>query len=221
MSIIPEVECYRCGEHYSALRSRCPNCGTRRVTQSGRTPAATPATVKGTPASDRAETNTKWQMIFGLILVAAVILAVIIMVSTGLKGLDGNEAGTSSRVTPAPPEETVIASIPTVETPPTPSPTPTPKPDAVKVYFFEKELTEFTLAPSETVKLKAQAVPAGDFAGARFKWTVSDDSVVQLNVSDDTTECSCTWLKHQPGGVTLTVECNGVTTEIHIYTRNS
>jgi hypothetical protein len=115
----------------------------------------------------------------------------------------------------------VIASIPTVETPPTPSPTPTPKPDAVKVYFFEKELTEFTLAPSETVKLKAQAVPAGDFASARFKWTVSDDSVVQLNVSDDTTECSCTWLKHQPGGVTLTVECNGVTTEIHIYTRNS
>ena len=68
MSVIPEVKCRRCGQSFSALRSRCPNCGTRRVAQSGRTPAATPGTVKGTAAYERAEANTKWQMIFGLIL---------------------------------------------------------------------------------------------------------------------------------------------------------
>ena len=76
MGMIPDVRCRRCGETFSSLRSRCPNCGTRRVSQSGRTPATTPGTVKGTASYDRAETNTKWQMIFGLILVVAVILAV-------------------------------------------------------------------------------------------------------------------------------------------------
>ena len=82
MSIIPEVKCRRCGESFSVLRSRCPNCGTRRVAQSNRTPAPTPSTVKGTAAYERAETNTRWQMICGLIRVVAVILAVIVMVST-------------------------------------------------------------------------------------------------------------------------------------------
>ena len=50
MSLIPEVKCRRCGESFSSMRSRCPNCGTRRVSQSGRTPAATPGTVRGTEA---------------------------------------------------------------------------------------------------------------------------------------------------------------------------
>ena len=73
MPVIPEVKCRRCGETFSSLRSRCPNCGTRRVAQSGRTPSPTPGTVKGTASYERAETNTKWQIIFGLILVAAVV----------------------------------------------------------------------------------------------------------------------------------------------------
>ena len=54
MSVIPQVKCRRCGESFSALRSRCPNCGTRRVTQSGRTPAPTSSQVKGTAAYERA-----------------------------------------------------------------------------------------------------------------------------------------------------------------------
>ena len=90
MSMIPEVKCRRCGATFSSMRSRCPNCGTRRVAQSGRAPSTTPGTVKGTASYERAETNTKWQMIFGLILVVAVILAVIVMVSTSLDGSDSS-----------------------------------------------------------------------------------------------------------------------------------
>ena len=96
MGMIPEVKCRRCGETFSSLRSRCPNCGTRRVAQSTRTPGTTPGTVRGTASYERAETNTKWQMIFGLILVVAVILAVIVMVSTSLDGADN----VPSKVTP-------------------------------------------------------------------------------------------------------------------------
>ena len=95
MPMIPEVKCRRCGEVFSSMRSRCPNCGTRRVTQSGRTPSPTPGTVQGTASYERAETNTKWQIIFGLILVAAVVLAVIVMVTTSLEGADVKQQGTA------------------------------------------------------------------------------------------------------------------------------
>ena len=107
MSMIPEVKCRRCGETFSSMRSRCPNCGTRRVTQSGRTPGTTPGTVRGTASYERAETNTKWQMIFGLILVVAVILAVIVMVSTSL---EGTEKRGNATITPPPPLRTMFPS---------------------------------------------------------------------------------------------------------------
>ena len=116
MSMIPEVKCRRCGETFSSLRSRCPNCGTRRVSQSGRSPAPTPGTVKGTASYDRAEANTKWQMIFGLILVVAVILAVIVMVSTSLDGADN----VPSQITPP---VAVTNNVPVIEAAPTPPPT--------------------------------------------------------------------------------------------------
>ena len=99
MSMIPEVKCRRCGETFSSMRSRCPNCGTRRVTQSSRTPSTTPGTVRGTASYERAETNTKWQLIFGLILVVAVVLAVIVMVTTSLEGMD-NAQQSNIQITP-------------------------------------------------------------------------------------------------------------------------
>lgn len=222
MSILPEVKCRRCGQTFSALRTSCPNCGTRRVSQSGRTPAPTPSTVKGTAAAERADTNTRWQMIFGLILVVAVILAVIVMVSTSLNGLDNGvpSAAGRTKTTPTPeptPEMTVI------EAPPTPVPTPTPKPDSVKVFFFEKDYTDkdFTIKNGwEPVKLTAQAYPVGNFPDATFKWTISDDSVIKITVSEDTKECTCEFVSHRPGGVTLTCSCNGVEAKVTIYTGN-
>ena len=221
MSVIPEVKCRRCGESFSALRSRCPNCGTRRVTQSGRTPATTPGTVKGTAAYERAETNTKWQMIFGGILVFAVILAVIVMVTVHPDGLDntgtagqGIVTGPTPTPTPDPGSQTIIVQ------PPTPSPTPVPIPESVKVFFFEDEKEEFTEKVGEAVKLKAVAYPVDQFPNATFKWSVNDESVIKLTVSDDTKECEVLCLKHQPGGVTLTVECNGVKKDVKVYTKN-
>ena len=77
MGFIPRLTCRRCGRQYSGLHSRCPYCGTRRVKSSDRVPSPTPAMNPGTDAARRAGTGTKWQMIFGAILLGAVILAVI------------------------------------------------------------------------------------------------------------------------------------------------
>ena len=213
MSVIPQVKCRRCGESFSALRSRCPNCGTRRVTQSGRTPAPTSSQVKGTAAYERAETNTRWQLIFGLILVVAVILAVIVMVSTSLNGQDGG-----SKVTAPPTEAPSATPIYVVEEPPTPPPTPTPTVSEIKIFFFEKELTEFTMHEGdEPLTIKAQVYPIEDFSDAKLKWSVDDESVFKLTPSEDTKECKCEILSRKDGGVKLSVTCNGFEYSIRVY----
>lgn len=222
MSMIPEVTCRRCGQSFSALRTRCPNCGTRRVVQTGRTPAATPSTVKGTPAYDRAETNTRWQMIFGLILVVAVILAVIVMVSTSLNGLD-NQAPASrrSRSTPTP---VVVTEDPMlyIETAPTPSPTPTPTVESIKIFFFQSELTQekggFTMyVGDEPLTFTARAYPADTFADASFSWYTDDPDCLKLTPSEDGKECKVQILQAKAGGTRLYVSCFGTEYFIPAY----
>lgn len=215
MSVIPQVKCRRCGESFSALRSRCPNCGTRRVTQSARTPSPTPSTVKGTAAYERAETNTKWQIIFGLILVAAVILAVIVMVTTTLDGLDN---GGKTKITPAPATE----ALPTIDLPPTPSPTPTPTVEAIKIFNWNNEIkSDFTMHMGEApVPLKAVAYPIETFTNARYNWRCSDETLMKITVSEDTSECTCEILGTRNGGVSLTCECNGTEVTLIVYLVN-
>lgn len=212
MGMIPEVKCRRCGETFSSLRSRCPNCGTRRVAQSSRVPGPTPGTVKGTAAYDRAEANTKWQMIFGLILVVAVILAVIVMVSTSLDGADNTE----SKITPP---IAVTNDIPAIEAAPTASPTPTPSLEKIEIKFYERTLdTDFTmrLVDAQTLTLTAVPYPM-TVEGVKFTWSVSDDSVLQIVPSEDTQTCDVTQIGTINGGVRLTVEAFGVEKSITVY----
>ena len=215
MKIIPEVQCRRCGEVYSSLRSSCPACGTRRVSQSGRTPGVTPGTVKGTAAYDRAQANTKWQMIFGLILVIAVILAVIVMVSTSLDGADKGTSGKTAVTPAAPPQES--SGIPVVEAPPTPPPTPTPSVEKVQIRYATTESLEFAMHVGETpVTVNAVAYPV-TIENPVFTWTCSNTDAMKITVSEDTKECTCEILQSLPGGVKLKVSCFGVEKEIPVY----
>lgn len=212
MSMIPEVKCRRCGETFSSMRSRCPNCGTRRVTQSGRSPSTTPGTVRGTVSYERAETNTKWQMIFGLILVVAVILAVIVMVTTSLKGSDSNN--TQTVVTPP-----VIQETPVVEAPPTPQPTPTPTVESIRIMYYTTPIeTEFTMREGDApIVLTAQVLPL-TIQGVKVTWTSSNEEILKVTATDDLT-CSVEILGTNNGGVKLTAECLGVTKDLTVYCR--
>ncbi len=221
MGMIPEVKCRRCGATFSSLPSRCPNCGTRRVTQSSRTPAPTPGTVRGTASYERAEANTKWQMIFGLILVVAVILAVIVMVSTSL-----NEADSSvgSKVT-AP-----IASandLPTIDSAPTPSPTPTPSLEKIEIQFYATAIdTDFTLKRSDnggegSIELTAVPYPM-TVQGVSFKWSCDTDGKLEFTPSDDTQKCVVKLAEGAgDGSCKLTVSAFGVEKTVTVYYHES
>ena len=213
MNLIPEVKCRRCGKTFSSLRSRCPNCGTRRVSQSGRTPGTTPGTVKGTVAYERAETNTKWQLIFGLILVAAVILAVIVMVSTSLDGADVSSKKNSNIATPP----VVTEAAPTIEAAPTPPPTPTPTVEKIRIMYYEQEKeTDFLMhLGDEPVPLTAQVLPL-TIQGVKVNWSVDNEEILKVTSTGDLS-CQVEILGTIGGGVRLTAECLGVTQTITVY----
>lgn len=212
MSLIPEVKCRRCGESFSSMRSRCPNCGTRRVSQSGRTPAATPGTVKGTEAYERAAVNTKWQLIFGLILVVAVILAVIVMVSTGLNGADAPAAKT----TPTPAAQ---SAAPTPPPAPTPTPTPPPNVEKISIRYYENIKEDFSIRVDEVVPLNALVTPTD--ISDKVTWSVDSENeqYVEITVDpEDGNKCEVKCISKIPaGGITLYAELFGVKAQCQIY----
>ena len=212
MSLIPEVKCRRCGESFSSMRSRCPNCGTRRVSQSGRTPAATPGTVKGTEAYERAAVNTKWQLIFGLILVVAVILAVIVMVSTGLNGADAPAAKTTP--TPA-----VQSAAPTPPPAPTPTPTPPPNVEKISIRYYETIKEDFSIRVDEVVPLNALVTPTDISDKVTWRVDSENEQYVQITVDpEDGNKCEVKCISKIPaGGITLYAELFGVKAQCQIY----
>ena len=214
MPMIPEVKCRRCGETFSSLRSRCPNCGTRRVTQSSRTPSPTPGTVKGTAAYERAETNAKWQIIFGLILVTAVVLAVIVMVTTSLEGADVKQQTTV--ITPP----VVTEYIPPIEEPPTPPPTPTPTVEGLRVMFFTTEIqNDFTIWVDDPIDLTVQVMPL-TLQGLQVSWRSSNPEILTVESTDEyAVHVECHDNGSLPSSAKLTLTCAGFEKELTVYCR--
>ena len=205
MGFIPQITCRRCGCRYSALRHRCPSCGTRRVQQSGRIPGTTPSAVKGTPANERAADNRKWQLIFGAILLLAVIIAMIVMISVSLKDADGPDKPFQ---TPPP-----ATAEPTPPPAPTPTPTPTPEVSKITIYWYTEERTEFTANVGDQTPLNASVYPL-DIDVSNIKWSTSDDTILNLNTTSGK-DVTVTGLRS--GWVTLYAECFGVKAECRIY----
>ena len=214
MSMVPEVKCRRCGETFSSLRSRCPNCGTRRVAQSARTPAPTPGTVSGTAAYERAETNAKWQIIFGLILVAAVVLAVIVMVTTSLEGADVKQQTTS--ITPP----VVTEYVPVIEAAPTPEPTPTPTVEGLRVMFYTTEIqTDFTLWVDDDIDLTVQVMPL-TLQGLKVDWKSSNPDILSVEKTDEyAVHVAAIDDGTLPKSAKLTLTCAGYEKELTVYVR--
>lgn len=206
MSVIPHVTCRRCGREYSGMRSRCPYCGTRRVKSTDRVPMGTASETGGTPASERAAVNTKWQMLFGVILLIAVVIAVIVLITISISG---SKNPTPNNTVATPPVQTTAITEPPAATPsPSPTPSPTPQVSSITITFLGSERTEFAAKVGEVVALKAKVYPVD--TEAEVVWASEDESVVKVDQEGNVTAVG-------RGNTKISASCGGQTATCKVY----
>ena len=192
MSVIPKITCRRCGREYSGLRSRCPYCGTSRKKSAERIPLRTSSENAGTPAAEHAAVNTKWQLLFGGILLIAVVAAVIVLITVSLNA----EKNSSAAVDPTPPA-TVSSAAP-----------PTPSVTSVTITFLGSKRTEFAAKVGDEVQLSATVYPTG--TDQTVTWSSKDESVAKVSDKGVVTGVG-------KGTTTITAECGGVKADCTVY----
>ena len=219
MGFIPEITCRHCGKKFSGLHKRCPHCGAERTSQIGK-PIPRPAGTEGAPASGNTasgkkkssgmaaslfHSNTKWQFIFGCVLIVLVIVAVIVLISASL--------GKSETVKP---EETPDVPPAEVTTPPpTPTPTPTPEPTipvaSISITFLGSPLKEFTQRiGADPLQLKAEIYPVEAAATAKLQWRSSDEGIITVDQTGLVTAVG-------PGWAEVIVECGGQAVSCNVW----
>ena len=215
MDLIPQVTCRRCGTEYSSLQSRCPKCGARKLKQTQRAPGTTSGTVAGTYANDQAQVNTRWQMTFAAILVVAVILAMIVLISTSLNTTSGGAATKpSNNPGPIEVEDTLPTPTPTV----TPSPTPMPEITSLELYYAGSKITEFTEAVGRETPLTLTYYPMNvPVQASDIKWSSDNESVAVVEGDQK----GCVIKNVGTGKATITVELFGKTANVVVYGRES
>ena len=177
MGFIPQITCRHCGKSFSAIHNRCPHCGTRRVKQTTRTPSTTSSTRQGTAANARAQANARFQLIFGCVLLLAVIASVIILIAAGVKG--GSTDRTKKGDTAEDPDLTPPTDL--AEPTPTPSPTPTPEPPitSIGIYFLGEENEGFVAHIGDSIPLDARTYPTD--VEAEVTWTSNNPAVCTVD----------------------------------------
>ena len=151
---------------------------------------------------------------FGMVLVVAVILSVIVMVSMSLETQDSSIVRATA--TPTLP---VNEAPPTMEAPPTPEPT-IPTVESVTIWYYTNNYTgkDFTMHPGdEAVPLTASVIPI-TIENAPIEWSCSDETgeVMQL-IPDENGGIKCNCVGTIPGGVRVTATCYGVSATVTIY----
>ena len=216
MSVVPQVACRQCGTKFSVLRGRCPKCGAQYVKQSAR--PARPAGGTGSAAGASARSSgsaggetpqsaalAKWQLIFGAILVVAVIAAVIVLVSASLNAKE------PEKVVETP--EIVETTPPPTTPPPTPTPTPTIAVTSLTIQTAFNGQTapdSFTQRTSwSPVQLKAVVYPTEALNDAKVIWHSSDEAVCTVDETGLVTAVG-------PGSCEIVAECGGVAQSVNV-----
>lgn len=204
MGLFKTTICPKCGKEYSAFRSSCPNCGARKQTPTSRTTVTTDSTQRGTESSHRAAENARWQLIFGLCLVIAVIAAVIVLIVTTVNG------NYETYPTPTPPVEAAPSPTPSPKETPAETPEATPTVESVTITFLGEAKTEFSIDPGETIELDASINPI-EVEGP-VEWSSTDENIV--NVSEDGLVTAVS-----SGKANIICKCYGASVECNVLVR--
>ena len=196
MGFIPQITCRHCGNKYSAIHSRCPGCGTRRVRQTTHSTSTTASTRPGSAAAARANSNTRWQFIFGCILIVAVIVAVIILVSASI--------GSPGKAPVETPPVVEVTTPPPTTPPPTPSPEPTVAVTSVTITFLGDPVSDFTQRVEwAPIDLNADVYPTEALTTAELQWRSSNEEVCTVDADGIVTAVGS-------GSCEIIAECGGV-----------
>ena len=228
MGLLPTTTCRRCHKQYSELRGRCPYCGTRKVKEISRAAETTASTVKGTAAHARAESNAKWQLLFGGILLAVIILAVIAIISISLKGGSAPDTAAdpaaSPSITPAAPSPDASPDASADVSPDastdvsadvTPTASPSPSAAVTSITFMTNGAAlpfedQFTMAAGSTIQLEISVFPVEAKDQVTPKWSSSDPGIAAVDQTGLVTGAA-------PGWATLTVDCGGFTADCRVW----
>lgn len=187
MSIIPKTTCTRCHRQYPATRSCCPYCQTKKPREQRRSVPEADSAVRGTQANERAAENLNWQMIFGTIIVAAVMAAVIAIVSLGVTddisasaSLSDSQVLTSEngqQAASAP--DAASTAVPTATPEPTIIPSPEPLVTSVGITYLGYDQPGFTQYVGDKVQLDVAFYPINNELTP--EWTSSNESVATVD----------------------------------------
>lgn len=205
MALIPKNICRRCHHEYSGLKSRCPYCGTRKTSSSTRTARSTASAQPGTSARARADANAKWQMIFGGVLLVAIVLAVITLTAVSLSRRQEQPDDSIASNEPIETPETVETA--TVTTPP---PTETPNVTSITLTFLGSEISEFSMDPGDQIQLDANPYPLD--VNATVEWSSSNEGILTVDDTGLVTGVSSGWAD-------VTATCGAVTATCQVWVR--
>lgn len=205
MGFIPEITCRHCGKKFSAIHGRCPHCGTPRAKQTGR-PAPAAAAAPQTAAAP-ANSSTKWQFIFGCILIVLVIVAVIVLISSSLNRAE-------PVTTPdLPPVE--VSTPPPTTPPPTPSPTPTIPVTSVAIKHLGSPIKEFTIRVGDApIDLDADVYPVEAITTATLEWRSSKEEIATVDSDGKVTAVGSGWVE-------IIAECGGIAAKCNVWVPES
>lgn len=216
MGFVPNIVCRNCRRPYSGLLKKCPHCGARRQTESNRAAAGTDSVQKGTAASARAATNNVWQLAFGLILLAVVMLSVIVLITTSLSGREEiKDPSSGSIATPPPVVSPAVSESPAVASP---EPVNTPaaqQPTSLGVFYNTTPLDSgFThIIDGEPLSITATVYPIDQ--QFKVEWRSTDEQVFTVTSTDDS-GMTASVKGVGEGRATLIVSCNGIDKELPV-----
>ncbi len=186
MSILPNTTCERCGRQYPSNRLRCPYCNQEKPRDLRRSVPESDSAVRGTAAASRAAESLNWQMLFGSILVVAVLAVVIAIVSLGV-GKNVEETAAEPPARPGPAQSNadnnlpgpVATAVPTPTAPPTPVPSATPAVSMLSIMFLGSDMEGFTEQVGDEIQLEALKFPID--APVEVEWKSTDESVATVD----------------------------------------
>ncbi|GEM_PF-877127 len=233
-ALVPKVTCPNCGMRYPFNASLCPECGEPKPEKErgegklgklklrfpSRAAAGTASFMEGTAEKAGAILNGRWQLMFALILAAAVLLAVVVLAVNGDAPGVGTPAKQQGSTVSVESQGSAITISDTYL--PTPSPSPEPTPEVVQNPITSMEIVflnnaigpDVTLNKDGQLSLQLELRTFPQNAQVTQTWSSSNEKILTV---DNTGLVTVVGVDPVNGSnATIKVECGGLEASVII-----